>query len=663
MNATVPILNGESATAPEPPPFADLPEQEARRLLVDFALLGVAAFAEVFDRIAGPRLGAGRSFEVLRQFVKTDREACEMAVGSAASNGFMSLLADALAITPGGEGKIRAQLLGSPGTRHIAEGVLDTVNGLSNTTVLGELCQVTNSLCLVRERAEAMGTGILIDHDLVLTAAHVLDACGYLADGSTNASIRDWLTLEFNSPHLSGGPYVARLADDWLVAYSHSCINQPGHVLSAQSASVLDFALLRLNAAVPGYVRRLSIERGGRLPPLPLTDRERQRRYYVLGYPGGADSKFGMGPLHDVDPAAARILHLCGSLGGMSGAPLLDDNARLIGFHEGKVTDLAGNTLFNRATMVAKVAAAIAGSRTAEPPRAQYVEHQAVRQRWARYARDAGAAVIPAWSVGMRVAGADAQGAGLDDPSDHFYPVFTARPLEAWLSASSDAHASSRVLVLGGAPGTGKSFALEYARARLGHDQVLAIGPEISSQLPLHDMLAQLCPGGELDDPWRPFDGRMRNTYLLGVLDYFDGLAAATASGILLIAVDCDPKAAFWEEAQHFWHQFALLCHQRPSLRLLLCGPSDALRDELSNASISYGECQALDGGEISRYCEGLAHRLQRHEAAEWAAKQGASLWADPGRPSARIASLGMCDGARIALTVRQSLLNLERSV
>jgi S1-C subfamily serine protease len=662
MNASVPQAAAQPATQ-EPPFFSDLSGDEARALLAHFAEQDVLAFAEVFDRVAVPVLGTERSFAVLREFALDDKAACMMAATSAISHGFAQQLADAMAITPGLAVKA-ARLLGSTGTRQMAEGVLDTVNGLRNTVVLGDLCRVTNALCLVYDGYRSMGTGILIDHDLVLTAAHVLDNCGYRVDGSANPAIRRSVTLKFNSPHLPGKPYVAQLANDWLVAYSPACIHIEGHALSAASANMLDFALLRLSAAVPGHVHRLPISPGGRLPPLPLDARERKRRYYLLGYPGGSDSKFSMGTIDDIHSAAARILHLCDSVAGMSGAPLLDENAKLIGLHEGKVADAAGKTLFNRATVLSKVAAAIDASRSSQPLRAPYTDHPSVRQAWIDYARrtaaPGGAAGDRVWTKALRSAGIDAGGVSFDDPADHFYPVFTAQPLEGWLSASGERGLTSRVLMLGGAPGTGKSFALTYAGTRLGEDLVLPIPAEISSELPLRQMLAQLHPDGDFDDPFRPFDGRMRITYVESVLNHFERLAAASSSGTLLVALDCDPDGAYWAETQEFWLHCALLCRARPALRLLVCGPSDDLRDELVNAGIAYEECRGIDQAGLETYCEALAHRLGRSAAADWARGQSAHLWNDPSRPSTHNPQLALCDAARIALTVRQSLLDQE---
>jgi hypothetical protein len=663
MTAIVPTQSVEIEVMPELPVFADLPLAQAHALLVNVAMADVPAFADVFNFVAVPKLGSGCSFEVLRAFVTSDREACEMAVRSAQSNDFMYQLADTIAIRRGDTSGITARMLGSRGTRHLAEGVLDPVNGLLNTAVLGELCQVNNSICLVSLGYKAMGTGILIDHNLVLTAAHVLDNCGYLADGSANTQLRDNVTFRFNSPHLTAGPYTAQLADDWLVAYSQSCITRAGHALSAASAGMLDYALVRLSAAVPSHVRRLCIERGGRLPPVPLSEREKLRRYYVLGYPGGTDSKFSIGTIDNLDIAAARIIHKCNSAAGMSGAPLLDDNARLVGFHEGKITDAEGMPLFNRATMLTKVAAAIANSRTAQPPSAQYIEHRSVRQAWAAYAVQTVATAPASWTNAMDAARIDLEGISFDQPLDNFYPVFTVHALEAWLSMLKQRSARDQVLMLGGSPGTGKSFALNYAQARLGNDQVLTISPEVSSELPLSDMLTLLYPGGDFNDPWRTFDGRMRNTYVTSVLDYFERLAAATSSGTLLIAVDCDPDAAFWTEAQHFWKQFSLVLGQRPSLRLLLCGPSDELRDDLIPSEIAYEECRPINEEQIRQFCEGLAHQLGRRNYATWAADHAAAMWNDPTRPAARQPQLAMCDAARIVLIIRQKLLALESTL
>lgn len=655
MNAPLSLVkptNGPVDSAPVP--FRSLGEQARRAILLEHAQENHEAFARTLDGWAVEK-GLSLRFAVLSE-VYGPFDACRLGVDALAVHSSLDLVADRLAIAPNAGGFKLAHALGSSQVRAIGEAVLDADSGFDSAAVCFKLCDVFNSVFLIRDRGTAVGTGILVGDDMVLTAAHVLDACGFKADGTANTAVRARTTFEFKSPQYETS-HIAKLAADWLVAWSPACITQSGGgVVSGAMAASLDYALVRLEAAAPMHIRRMAMQSNGRIPPDPLTKPERSRTYFVVGYPAGAESQLSRGTLADISKEAARLMHMCNTVPGMSGGPLLDDQARLIGIHEGRIEEPPGVAKFNRATLLPYISSHVDNARANAARSAPHFESLGHRFTWARYGLSE-ASTAAAWRCALDEAGLDEEGKWKDGSGDSYYPLFPDNALDAWLEGD-ELTGEGSVLAIGGGAGTGKTFALEIAKARAGIHASVLVPASVSSDLSLNDMLAYLYPEGNFDDDSRPFDGLMRNTYISTLLDYFESMAASSRSPFALIAVELDEHGSFWNESMQFWHMFALLSAERPQLKVLLSGLSDELADLLRGDGIATLSFVTPAPRQVKSMCERMAAQLDQSQYTVHASARAAQLLDIPTRPGKLDRRLAMADAVRIVLQVRAELRN-----
>lgn len=635
-------------------PFAQLSEYDQDTRLLAYSRRNVALLKEQFDQLSDAEVAQAQSFDALEAAYGDPFKACEEAIKFARIHGLTARLAHRIAIAAGPEGRERINAFGGRGAIAFAEGVFDPTNGLTDTAVLFGLCEVNRAICLVLNGKKAVGTGMLVENDLVLSAAHVFEDQGYKDDGSKDASLSTLLTFQFYGPD-GVLTHTARLANSWKVAYARSCIKQSVNgAIPANAASALDYILVRLDTAVPANIPPLQLANLGRIPEPPLSTGELSRRYYIMGYPGGRDAKFAIGKVVAINNKAARLLHGCDSVPGMSGSPVLDDSARIIALHEGRIETHAGVLLHNRATLLRSISTAIEQARLLTTPAPAYIRSPALRRQWAEYGLNAEHATRMRWKRTLGAAGVGDRGEITAGIADNFYPIFHFADLDDWLDLPHVAPETPRVLCVDGAPGYGKTFALQYALARNGSDGTYLVNSGISSGSSLLDMLASLHPTGVFSDATRPAEGNLRR-FAENVLDYFDSLAAQAVGKRLLIAVDLDPTGAYWDDTYRFWRELALLCGLRSALRLLLCGPSENLRNELNVHNIGRILCPTIDLNAVERHCESLVGQLDMPGESEWAKTRASELWSE-----ARIGNhdqYAMCDAARIVIQVRNEMI------
>ncbi|OBV41152.1 trypsin-like serine peptidase [Janthinobacterium psychrotolerans] len=636
-------------------PFAKLSVDEQDTRLLAYSKRNVALLKEQFDLLSDAEVAQAQSFDALEAAYGDAYKACEEAIKFARTHDLTARLAHRIAIAAGPEARQRIHAFGGTGAIAIAEGVFDPRNGLTDTTVLLGLCEVNRAICLVLNGKKAVGTGMLVENALVLSAAHVFEDQGYVDDGSKDAELSALLTFQFYGPD-GVQTHTARLANSWKVAYGRSCIKQSvDGAIPANAASALDYILVRLETAVPANIPPLKLANLGRIPEPPLSTEELSRRYYIMGYPGGRDAKFAIGTVVAIHNQAARLLHECDTAPGMSGSPLLDDSARIIALHEGRIETRAGGLLHNRATMLRSISTAIEQARLLTKPAPAYIKSPALRRQWTEYGLSAEhSAMRTHWRRTLAAAGVSDRGEITAVPADNFYPIFHFADLDEWLDLPHVAHDTPRVLCVDGAPGRGKTFALQYALARNGSDGTYLVNSGISSGSSLLDMLASLHPKGIFSDATRPAEGNLRR-FAEDILDYFESLAAQAVGKRLLIAVDLDPMGAYWEDTYRFWRELALLCIGRSALRLLLCGPSQNLRNELNVHNIGRIVCPTIDLNAVERHCDSLVGQLDMPGESAWVKTRASELWNE-----ARIGNheqYATCDAARIVIQVRNEMI------
>lgn len=639
-------------------PFAELKADEQEARLREYAPRNVAMLKEQFDELNLAEVAQPQSFDALEAAYGSPSQACVEAIKFTRSQGLLVKLAERMAFAKGPDARRRVHAFGNRGAIAIAQGVFDTDNDLTDATVLFGLCEVNRAICVVLNGKKAVGTGILVENDLVLSAAHVFEDIGYLDDGTKDGELSGLLEFQFYSPNGSLGE-TAKLAKRWKVAYAKSCIKQSVNgAIPHDAATSLDYILVKLDRAIPANIPPLNLGSLGRVPEAPLSAGELGRRYYIMGYPGGRDAKFSFGAVVGIDKQAARILHRCGSDNGMSGSPLMDASARIIALHEGRIENTQGEVLHNRATLLRSISAAIESAKHSAAPAPAYINSAGLRRQWAEYGMRAGTpSERKRWRQALASAGVGERGEGLADPADDYYPIFHFSQLQDWLDLPAAGRDSSRVLCVEGGPGQGKSFALQYAQARYSSGSTHLVNADISSGSSLPDMLARLHPTGSFNDITRPAEGRLRRN-AESVLGYFEELAAQGTGKHLLVAVDLAPAGAYWEDAYEFWRELALLCTGRSTVRLLLCGPSEMLRNELNMLNIGRIVCPTITFEAVERHCEAVAEQLDMASHSGWAKARAGEQWNEE-RPGTE-PRYAVADAARIVIQVRNELIAKE---
>ncbi|MDR5753014.1 MULTISPECIES: serine protease [unclassified Caballeronia] len=658
--------------------FAKLAPVLQTATIYSVAIKDLSTFAGTFDEHVVRRLkDAGKNapppFEAIRASYGDDGAALMLAIQLTIQEQLQIELANALALAPGSLEPSRRLGLSSGAARSIAEGVLSEGASLEDVLHLVRIVRVARAVCLVKKGVESIGTGFLAARNLILTAAHVLLDHRLMDKNGPLDGFADLHFVFHNELESVSGtwPYQVRPAKHWRVSWSPACISDPnGHNLSPRSAERLDYVLIRIADAVPEHIAPIDIRKDRHLPDAMEEGKlDHGRRYFIIGHPGGSDCKFSVANLTGINLKAARLLHSLTTVAGMSGSPLIDKRATPLGLHEGKIMDGQGHTKHNRATMIHSILAHIEASPDepfGEKPRVStHFDTFSIRGDWVRYGARLAAikGVTAEWTDMLSVAGMTDAGAGVIFPDNFYYPVFPAPDLDRWLAADAASLTSTldenisaqlRVMAVVGGHGTGKSFALQVARARCAPEQLCVIPSSVATQLPLKEMAQQVAPELPFDERRRPSDGIVRSVYVEPILDHFDEMAAGESIRQFTIAVEFG-DGAYWREVQPFWVQFAILCSQRSQLRLLICDPPEAFCNEmLLQEVVELSEPKTLMFRHLLPHVQALSalHGLDPRAAAERAQE----LWVEANRLGVRFVEFARIDAARIVFQVVHEL-------
>lgn len=182
---------------------------------------------------------------------------------------------------------------------------------------------------------QSSGTGVLIAPHLVATAAHVVE--GQIDPETGLARPNSARRLRVRLDAVTGGHVAAGgvpLAEEWLAGVERCSFqrSEQGEVTlppEGEAGGSNDVAVLRLAAAPglqQGWIDVSAADRG--------IDPER-RGLLLHHHPGGADQAVSAGSYHSA--YGDRFKHSCSTIGGSSGGPLINHQARLIGLHNGRI--------------------------------------------------------------------------------------------------------------------------------------------------------------------------------------------------------------------------------------------------------------------------------------------------------------------------------------
>jgi hypothetical protein len=190
----------------------------------------------------------------------------------------------------------------------------------------GQVCRVE----VPAPTRPAAGTGFLVGPDLVLTNYHVVEVLQKKMANPAETRLRFDYKVALDGATVNSGT-IARLADDWLVAW-----RPPGPARDG-----LDFALLR----VAESLGQAPIGRAERLPDAPgrgwiRLDQAAPDGFgageplLILQHPSDEPLKLAVGPSDGLTTTMTRLRHRVNTKPGSSGSPCLNARLEIVGVHQ-----------------------------------------------------------------------------------------------------------------------------------------------------------------------------------------------------------------------------------------------------------------------------------------------------------------------------------------
>lgn len=217
-------------------------------------------------------------------------------------------------------------------------------------------------VCRIDRAGEAIGTGVLVGPDLVLTNYHVVEGLVQAPGGAAAWRARFDHKVSPDGSDVIPGRAVA-LAADWDVDHSpYSAFDlQPDPKGGEPSAGELDHALIRLAEPIgdqPVGSKDGLTERGWVSVTAAPIDTAPRRMIAILQHPLGRPMKLAMGMTErlSVNTAGTRIRHGVPTEIGSSGSPLFDQDWRLIALHHAGDPETI-KPAYNEAIPIALIAA------------------------------------------------------------------------------------------------------------------------------------------------------------------------------------------------------------------------------------------------------------------------------------------------------------------
>ena len=216
----------------------------------------------------------------------------------------------------------------------VSDGVMQAVTnraaGMMEFAILPDLVRIGEASAYVEAGVSQLGTALLVAPDLVLTSAHVVldtDGNGSFIGTRLKPDLKFTFMPDRRDP--SRTPVVRAALGTVPVAGALPHGRPPNILernLNAAAAQNLDFALVRLSSGVT-HVPWIDIKQPA--------SAEKDRKCFVIGYPGGTALQFDVDLVTHVIPGSARMLHLANTIAGMSGSCCIGARGSPVGLHEG----------------------------------------------------------------------------------------------------------------------------------------------------------------------------------------------------------------------------------------------------------------------------------------------------------------------------------------
>jgi hypothetical protein len=454
---------------------------------------------------------------------------------------------------------------------------------------------------LVTVKGAPAGTGFLIGPDLVMTAAHVVLPLthGEKATPDSENLIEVQFFNQLESP--GSWPIRVRPAKDWLVMMSPPHGIPPALQLEDPLLSLtqLDFVVIRLAKPIGNDIGYVDI----RQPASP----EVQTRLTVIGYPGGSECVSDDALVVAHNASSGRVHHGVNTKDGMSGGPCLDYSGSVIAIQEGAVTAEIPN--YNRAVHLTPVRKCLirGGSDLLEPISEPLwsISDADARREWVSNGQTLLGKTDEAQAEWLDLIGPY----NLDAPAgaqsgDSFHPVFGRAEFQKWIDSALPIDAQSRIAMMSGAHGVGKSFSARLLRAKLRKSQqeLVYVSPETtrSALAIVLDLIYAQVSGSSpseasTDNALRPPAGVLRRDVLPDALEDIRKLVTKRpkASARLWLAIDFGEEPNLAPDLTP-WKQFLIEAEKQPWLRVVMMGLTKGRYEEflqvLANRSAVFRE-------------------------------------------------------------------------
>jgi len=418
-----------------------------------------------------------------------------------------------------------SQMLQDVASFGFLQGMTDQQKGFMSPEILLPLHENSKACVRIfRGRDEAtrrpIGTGFLVRHDQVLTAAHVALEFVETADGTKKWSDNVWPDLSFEFQPSSRDPDAKAVigfpdGTNPLLSFAKPHADPPKELkidLAPPANDNLDFAFIQLAHPIQ------------HLSPVDLeaaANGVSEKPCWVFGYPPGDQLVMDVDKIKKIDVDAGRYHHVANTAAGMSGGCCMNHLGRPLGVHEGTYEAFEGGErqVVNRGVMIHSIRAA-QRAMGKDPLKLEtsvnaleFMDDLMVADMYKAGLTHHPADLAATWHRHVE----DTLDTDPDGSLPPFHPWFHRKQLEKWIDGDD---IDERVCLISGERGTGKSFAVQIlkAKAQQQGSNLLALNATHTSAMGWDDTISQA-----IKDANRTAAGRARysdtNAVITGLRD------------------------------------------------------------------------------------------------------------------------------------------------
>jgi hypothetical protein len=465
------------------------------------------------------------------------------------------------------------------------QGITSRARGKAHPYILYKLIKIFQATAYIQDIAGIVGTGFLVEKDVLLTAGHVALECSKDECGNVVYSSKTRPGLHIVFPETIGGAQSADLDKTTpLLAFAEPYTNSSGRLIklvTSDAACKLDFALLLLDRTIVG-AEPLSIE--------GLPDPTIGSLSFVIGYPGGTSAAMDADSFVRHERSGHRLIHMMNAQPGMSGSCCTGDGGIPVGIHEGElpVAGVGGTKKTeNRAVLLRAITQNLQARdpnplhRRRNTPGVALIDPRLVQRLGKRGQQLADEATRARWEdlFTATIGVSPSEEAGTWPVHPWFARDKERRRLQAWFRAAANPGAGERILFISGPDGSGKTFSVEILSALLANPARDLFRIEgISGSRSLDQLADQLAMSSIAGTATRTADGHLKYDAIETIVDTLAKVggrdrASDSAAHPLFLAIDAGDEADSIIGGTE-WVQLVVAAAAQAWARVVICGLS-----------------------------------------------------------------------------------------